>query len=467
VSKIEPGWLCIHGHFSQPPRGNPLTGEIGDEPAAAPYTNWNQRITETAYRPNAEIGNFSHISYSFGQPLLDWLAQHMPAVYDTISQSDQHSEGAEPSPGHALATAYDHVILPLARHRDKQTQITWGIAAFKQVYGRQPLGFWLPELAVDTETLTALVEAGIQYTVLAEKQVRGHVPGNAGPYRVKLPQGRSITVFVRHDSLSAELSFNIHNLGGAGRWSHQALSPLRKHTSGLILLATAGETFGHHFAGEEQFLHWLVNHEAQHAGYAITTLDQYFVQHPPQKEIQIVERTSWGIERGLAEWTTGQTDNPHDTTWKGALRRALDNTTSEIDHVYASTVQSHKVDPWALRESYIAVILGTEKAETWITQQVPDATPDGKKHLLTLLRAQQFTQHIYTSYTFTDNQLDGRQSQYAITCAALAADLVRQAGFADVGERFAQDLAVMTSQDSAVTGAAILRDVLATFHISL
>lgn len=461
MSKIESSWLCIHGHFSQPPRGNPLTGEISQEADAAPYYNWNQQIAETAYRPNAEIGNFNHISYSFGQPLLNWLAQNMPAVYDTISQSDQHAEGVDPMPGHALATAYDHVILPLARNRDKQTQIQWGIAAFKQMYGRQPLGFWLPELAVDTETLVALVEAGIQYTVLAEKQVEGHVPGNAGPYLVRLPQGRSIAVFVRHDTLSAEISFNIHNLGGAGHWSHSTLSPLRKHTSGLILLATSGETFGHHFAGEEQFLHWLVSREAQHAGFEITTLDQYFIQHPPKKVIRVEERTSWGVATGLNEWTTGQIDAGHDTTWKGALRRALDNTTSEIDHAYATAVQGYQLDPWALRNQYVSVMLGVEDAEAWITQHIPDVDHKNKKQLLKLFHAQQLAQHMYTSYTFTDNQLDGRQPYYAITCAALAANLVRQAGFADVGERLAQDLAVMTSKDTPVTGATILREVLA------
>ncbi|MCB9453373.1 MAG: DUF3536 domain-containing protein [Anaerolineaceae bacterium] len=465
MPKTELNWLCIHGHFSQPPRGNPLTGEIGEEADAAPYHNWNQRIAETAYRPNAEIGNFSHISYSFGQPLLNWLAHYMPSVYDIISQSDQQSNGHEQTHGHALATAYDHVILPLARNRDKATQIRWGLAAFEQMYGRQALGFWLPEMAVDIDTLVSLADAGIQYTVLSEKQVRGHLPGNAGPYLVKLPHGRQIAVFVRHDTLSADLSFNIHNLGGAGHWSRRTLSPLRKQMNGLLLLATSGETFGHHFAGEEQFLHWLVTNEAQQAGYRLTTLDEYFLQHSPRKTITIEEYSSWGTSQGLNEWATGQSQR--NTIWKGALRRALDNTASEVDHAYAVTAEHHQLSPWSLREQFAPVLLGMEDAEAWIAQRLPEASKADKTQMLNLLRAQQLTQHMYTSYTFTDNHLDGRQPYYAITCAALAINLVQQAGFKDSGDRLRQDLAMMTSTESPITGVTLLDNVQAAFKLAL
>ncbi|MBZ0274831.1 MAG: DUF3536 domain-containing protein, partial [Anaerolineae bacterium] len=396
MSRIERGWLCVHGHFSQPPRGNALTGEIGAETDAAPYYNWNERIAATAYRPNAEIGNFSQISYSFSQSLLDWLAHHQPQVYNVVCQNDRQANGVEKLTGHALATAYDHVILPLARKRDKRTQILWGIEAFKRTYNRAPLGFWLPEMAVDTETLETLAEAGIQYTVLSEKQVHGHTSGDAGPYAVELPGGKSIGVFVRHDRLSTELSFNIHNLGGAGRWSRQALSPIRKHLSGLLLLATAGETFGHHFAGEEQFLHWLMTHEALQIGFNVTTLDDYFMRHAPQTKITIEERSSWGTYPGLTEWATGHSDPHQDTIWKGALRRALDNSASEIDHAYETYIRRFKVDPWEMRDSYVLVLSGQEDAIGWLAGRIPNADKDEQKCIHHLLQAQMLTQRMYT-----------------------------------------------------------------------
>jgi predicted glycosyl hydrolase (DUF1957 family) len=161
VSNIERGFFCVYGHFSQPPRGNPITGEIGQEDEAAPYANWNERISDRCYEPNARAGNFQHISFSFGESLLTWLQAHRPDVYQTVINSDAAQDADSPQ-GNALATAYHHSILPLARRRDKRTQILWGIAAFEQRFGRKPQGFWLPELAVDTETLTLpLPRAGI------------------------------------------------------------------------------------------------------------------------------------------------------------------------------------------------------------------------------------------------------------------------------------------------------------------
>src|SRR5262249_44738357 len=151
-----------------------------------------------------------------------------------------------------------------------------------------------------------------QYTLLTGKQVR-QLPQGAGPYRVELPNGKAIGLFARNDGLSSDISFKIHDLGGAGRWSHHVLGPARKSAGPLTLLATAGETFGHHYAGEEQFLHWLVTHEAQQAGYEMVTLDRYFLQHPPKQTVEIEERSTWGDQRGLTAWATGYATDKVDT----------------------------------------------------------------------------------------------------------------------------------------------------------
>jgi alpha-amylase/alpha-mannosidase (GH57 family) len=466
VSKFERSSLCVHGHFSQPPRGNPLDGTIGLEPEAVPYDNWNERITEKSYRPNAEIGNFKHISFSFGVGLLAWLQAHAPETYALIVNSDQEAVQTTSGAGNALATAYNHSILPLARRRDKRTQITWGIAAFEYHFGRKPLGFWLPEMAVDLETLNLLADAGIAYTLLTAKQVQGKPDSGAGPYRVELPGGKSIGVFVRDDRLSSEISFNIHNLGGAGSWSHQVLGPARKNVGALLLLATAGETFGHHYAGEEQFLYWLVSHEALKAGYQPTSLDRYFLNNKPTQAVQVEERSSWGDQRGLTEWATGTVSEKRDTTWKGALRRALDNAASEIDRVYEELLLSNGVDPWMLREEYAPVIVGQASADAWMQDKLPKLKPEHRERLKLLLQAEELTQRMYNSYTFTDNHLDGRQPRYAIACAAAALSLAQQATGLDLNDRLPSDLAVVSSPSNKITGATILNEVVSAYSLS-
>ena len=468
MTKIERSALCVHGHFSQPPRGNPLDYTIGVEPEADPYKNWNERIHETSYKPNADIGNFDYISFSFSEGLMKWLEGEAPETYARVVQGDTRAFEKYAPAGNALATAYNHIILPLARKRDKRTQIIWGMATFERHFGRKPLGFWLPEVAVDSETLLFLAEAGLRYVVLTGKQVRGiPVNGGAGPYWIDLPEGKRMAAFVRDDSLSTELSFKVHNLGGAGSWGRNVLAPARKSAGPLTLLATAGETFGHHYAGEEQFLHWLVTHEAIQAGYEVTTLDRYFVQHPPMGRITIEERSSWGDHRGLTHWATGVSDPHNDTIWKGALRRALDNAASDVDGVYEDLLKPYKINPWTLRSDYLPALFSEMTADEFIQERIPSMPPAERETLKVLFQTERLTQRMYNSYTFTDNRLDGRQPRYAIACAATALSLAQQATGRDLNDRLPSDLAVVTSNSTPVTGGDILRDVVKEFELDL
>lgn len=470
MSKFERSYLCVYGHFSQPPRGNPLESPSGSivEPEAAPFQNWNERITATSYRPNAERGNFNFISYSFSEALVKWLEANARDVFEAVVNADKQAYTDHAPAGNALATAYNHIILPLARKRDKRTQVFWGVSAFEQRYGRKPLGFWLPEMAVDLETLRLLHEAGIQYTVLAAKQIQDWSPGaGAGPFNVELTNGATMAVFVRNDDLSSQISFKIHNLGGAGRWVDQVLGPARKNIGPLVLLATAGETFGHHFAGEEEFLYWLVKYEAARAGYQITTLDQYFVQHPAAQTVHIKELTSWGNYDGLTQWLTGFADAHQDTTWKGTLRRALDNAASEVDRVYEELVRPYGADPWELRDQLAPVIIGTVDADDFISEHLPKISAAHREQLKQLFLAERLAQRMYNSYTFTDNRLDGRQPRYAVACAAAALTLAQRATGQDLNDRFPLDMAVVRSANSPVNGTEILNSVLEEYQLDL
>ncbi|HET9383955.1 MAG TPA: hypothetical protein VFO67_02330, partial [Gemmatimonadales bacterium] len=189
------GLVVIHGHFYQPPRENPWTGQVDAEASAAPDHDWNARITREAYAPLIPV--YPHLSFDFGATLLDWMERETPDVYQAVLRSDH---------GNALASPYHHIILPLASRRDKQTEVRWGIDDFKRRFGRTPAGFWLPETAVDRETLDVLAAAGIQFTVLAPHQV-AKAPAQGLPVRIALQQGRSIAVFVYNGGLSHGVAF--------------------------------------------------------------------------------------------------------------------------------------------------------------------------------------------------------------------------------------------------------------------
>ncbi len=456
-------YLCVHGHFYQPPRGNPFSSEPLVEHDAAPFRNWNERITHECYAPNAAIGNFDLISFNIGGTLARWLAENAPETYQSILEADaKHLE--QYGVGNAIAQPVHHVILPLARHEDKVTQVVWGLAAFEHRFGHTAQGMWLPEMAVDLETLEVLAAHGVEWTILTESQVEGRGAG-AGPYWVRLPSGGRIKVFVRDEHLSNDIAFNLGHFGGAGRWARSVLVPRRREAGPLTLIATDGETFGHHWPGEEQFLHWLLTYEARAAGYEVVTLNRYVRMVEPQGEIAIKEDTAWSCQHGLARWVTGCACTPGDSSWKGALRRAFDNVRAELDNIYEDFVRHLEgVDPFALRNAYIGVVLGRIPREGFLPSQSVSADADTAQRLLTLVEAQFYRQRMYTSCTFFFAELGTHSTTYGIANAAYAIKLTREATGIDLSAQFRRDLRLAAGyakgSDQPITAADLYDEVL-------
>jgi alpha-amylase/alpha-mannosidase (GH57 family) len=176
-------YLCVHGHFYQPPRENPWLETVELQESAAPYHDWNERITSECYAPNGAsriqnktnqiiriVNNYSQMSFNFGPTLLSWLEEFAPRTYRMIQDADLASAERFGGHGSALAQVYNHIIMPLASKRDARTQIRWGIADFEHRFGRRPEGMWLAETAVSRSVLDILAQERIRYTVLAPHQ---------------------------------------------------------------------------------------------------------------------------------------------------------------------------------------------------------------------------------------------------------------------------------------------------------
>ncbi len=344
--------LVVHGHFYQPPREEPTTGEIPPEEGADPYANFNEKITAECYMPNAALGNFHRMSFDVGPTLVSWLARHAPRTWKRIASS-----------GGGLAQSYHHTILPLASRREKELQIAWGRAEFEHRFGRRPRGLWLPETAADAETLTVAAEQGFELTVLAPWQAAVAHLDPFEPYWVELAGGRRIAVFFYHGALSGRLSFDPGISINADAFATHLLAPLRRFAErrhgrrGIVLLATDGELYGHHQRHREHFLRHLMRHAAPEAGFTVTTLESYLDEHPPGRTIGLAEPTSWSCHHGVARWA-GDCPCSRESGWKAPLRALLVRVAAAVDEVWEREAAAWFEEPGVVLERSVEVVLG-------------------------------------------------------------------------------------------------------------
>ena len=298
-------YLCVHSHFSLPPRQDPFTGAMLRDADAAPFRTRYEQVTADCYLPNAVLGNFNLMSFDFAPTLLGYLETFDTTTYSRIISADR---------GNAIAMPFHHVNLPLLSHRDKVTQVKWGLKAFEAHFGRRAAGFWLPDMAVDDETLDVLVECGVEFTLLSSEQIQPTRACEAGPYRMKLKNGHELGVFARNRALSDKVAFELSWLGGAGMFAARYLAP--HPDDKLLLIATNGETYGHHHSGEEMFARYLLQQEALNAGYQVVPLAGFMRDHPPEVEANLPGPSSWRANGPSSL-------EPGSSAWKAPLRDAF------------------------------------------------------------------------------------------------------------------------------------------------
>lgn len=445
-------YICIHGHFYQPPRENAWLETIEVQDSAAPYHDWNERINDECYAPNATArvlnehdhisaisNNYSRISWNFGPTLLSWLEEHDAATYARLQQADRDSIERFGGHGNALAQSYNHIIMPLANARDKHTQIRWGIADFKARFNRMPEGMWLAETAVDTDTLEALVDNGIKFTVLAPRQCRAvrheheenwhEVHGDVDPrraYRCPLPSGRSIDLFFYDGGVSKAVAFE-GLLNDGQLLANRLMDSLDDNDEVQIAqIATDGESYGHHHKKGEMALAYCLNQLEENPAVALVNYGQFLELHPPQWEAHIHDNSSWSCVHGVERWRsncgchTGGEAGWHQH-WRAPLRAALDDVRERLITVFETEGARLFKDPWAARDAYIELVLdrSLENSDRFLAEHAVNAdNPDSDKvHMLRLLEMQRHCMLMYTSCAWFFNEVTGIETlqvlQYA------------------------------------------------------
>jgi alpha-amylase/alpha-mannosidase (GH57 family) len=457
-------YLCIHGHFYQPPRENPWLDIIEVQDSAAPHHDWNARITAECYWPNAAAhrlgadsrivaitNNYASMSFNFGPTLTAWLERHEPELLSLIVEADRVSCEKHSGYGNAIAQAYGHAILPLANPRDKLTHIAWGVRDFVYRFGRLPHGMWLPETAVDTSTLEALAAQNIAYTILAPHQAKrvrrlGHTAwecvneetlNTRRPYLCHLPSGKQIVLFFYDARIARGVAFE-HLLDSGERFVERLGDAFQSDTDEpqLIHLATDGETYGHHHRFGEMAYAFAV-HEIERRGLArVTNYGEYLALHPPQWEVEIVESTSWSCAHGVERWRADcgcRTGSLPGWTqqWRAPLRAALDWLRAEIDVLFERQAGAFLPDPWAARDAYIDVILDRSPScvdEFCLQQARRVLTSAEQQSVLKLLELQRHRLLMFTSCGWFFDELSGLEGTQILRYAARAIEMAKDIG---------------------------------------
>jgi len=383
-------FICIHGHFYQPPRENAWLETVERQDSAYPYHDWNQRIDAECYAANAGsrildgrghitriVNNYSRISFNFGPTLLSWLADQAPETYAAILEADRVSAERFSGHGSAMAQVYSHPILPLCNDRDRATQVRWGVRDFEHRFGRRPEGMWLPETAVDVVSLEALAAEGIRFTILAPTQARAVRergesrwrpvdartldPGH--PYLAKLPSGAEIALFFYHGPMAQAVAFE-RLLSRGEEFAGRLLAGFEegRTASQLVHIATDGETYGHHHRHGDMALAWALHFIEAKRLARITNYGEYLERHPPVHEVEIHENSAWSCDHELGRWRRdcgcrSGDDDSWNQRWREPLRTALNELRDTLSAEYDGRAGRLLRDPWAARDDYVDVIL--------------------------------------------------------------------------------------------------------------
>ncbi len=488
--------ICIHGHFYQPPRENPWLNHVEWESSASPYHDWNDRITAECYEPNTAsrilngdghiiriVNNFSRISFNIGPTLLAWLEHEAPDVYQAILEADATSLTRFSGHGSAIAQAWGHIILPLGNLRDIKTQVRWGLLDFQHRFGRPAEGMWLPETAVNSQTLQVLAEEGLKFTILAPHQAAQirdlgddgwHPLPHGGidttvPYEWRArPGGPSLALFFYDGPRSRAVAFE-GLLSDGEKFANRLIGGFSNgdHPQ-LVHIATDGESYGHHHRFGDMALAYALDHMERHPDVSLTNYGEFLATTPPKSAVQIVENSSWSCAHGIERWQSdcGCKIDPGrgwSQGWRAPLRGALDWLRDELAPAFESEAAPYLQNPWQARDNYIQTMLNPSPAsrEQFLKDHASRSlTHPERVRVWQLLDMQRQALLMYTSCGWFFDDISGLESVQVLSYAGRALDLAQEVVSRDLEPGFVERLALAPSNVPAYSnGAGVYHDL--------
>lgn len=454
-------YICIHGHFYQPPRENPFLNKIERQESAFPYHDWNEKINDECYRPNTSsrilsphgkiidiVNNFEYISFNVGPTLMSWLLEYDYSTYKKIIEADAISRTTNNGHGNALAQVYNHIIMPLANERDKQTQIKWGIADFKKHFNRDPEGMWLAETAINMSTVKALIENGIKFTILSPFQaekVKTHFSnewinvsnGNIDPtqpYRIFADENKEkyLDVFFYDAPISTAISFE-HLLRDSYNFANR-LDTAAKPNQGrptLVTVSTDGESYGHHEPFGDMCLSFFFKNIAEKYHMKPINYGAFLERFAPISEVVLKEGinhegTAWSCSHGVGRWkkncgcsTGGEVG--WNQEWRKPLREGLDALRDLLWEAYYQISEPLLQDVEKARNDYYFVFNGIWSKDKFFEKNVKTKiSPEQKITILEMLESQRFSQLMFTSCGWFFSDISGIETVQIIKYANAA-----------------------------------------------
>jgi alpha-amylase/alpha-mannosidase (GH57 family) len=492
--------IVVHGHFYQPPRESPWLESVEVQDSAAPFHDWNERVTAECYAPNTAarrvddqnrvldiVDNFEKISFNIGPTLFAWLERHRPDVYAKIVAADRASVAAR-GHGNACAQVFNHMIMPLATRRDKVTQVRWGVEDFRARFGREPEGLWLPETAVDTESLEVLAEAGVKFTILAPHQALRVRPlgaeawedvgGGIDPSRSYLwkgPRGLSLALFFYDGPISRAIAFErlLERSENLVAWLNAAFSDARAWPQ-LVHCATDGETYGHHSRFGEMALAAAVQQIEAEGAATLTNYGAFLAAHPPTHQVEIRELTSWSCAHGVERWRSDcgcRTRGDWHQRWRAPLREALDWLREQIDPFFEARASAHLKDPWAARDAYAAVLLdrSPDRLEAFFADHARGVLESAARvEVRRLLELERHRLLMYTSCGWFFDEISAIEPVQILRYAAMALQYLNDLGGGWLEDEFVRRLAAAPSNvPEMADGAEVYRRLVRPTAVNL
>ena len=499
-------FICIHGHFYQPPRENPWLETVETQDSAAPYHDWNERICAECYATNGAarivksknkiiriVNNYARISFNFGPTLLSWLKENAPRTWRMILDGERRSRKNFKGHSSAMAQVYNHIIMPLANTRDRITQIRWGIADYQNHYGIPPEGMWLAETAADTDTLELLADHGIKFTVLAPHQCKAirslkdggdwtstpnAVVDTSRPYLMRFDSGVSLAIFFYNGPISRAIAFEGLLNSGESLFTRLMGGFRDSANPQLVHVATDGESYGHHHKHGEMALAWALRLLEDDKSVKLTNYGSFLDQFPPEYECQVEDNTSWSCSHGVERWRSNCGCNGGhagwNQLWRAPLRQALDELRDALIPLTDREGRRLFRDVWAARDAYVDVVLdrSPESVEEFLRQHASHVLDAGERvRALELMEMQRHAQLMYTSCGWFFDDISGIETVQVIAYAArvlqLAAFLFGSEG-AVLETVFVARLADAKSNDlKAGDGARIYKEKIGALQLGL